>query len=195
MACNISYTLKNISDNCKQSNLGGIAELFIVPFDEVVSVGTTGSPKYVDTVTCASGSSGFVTYKLKRNISSLQTDGVYENGGKQYKSTLTFQLVNSMDVADNMSKREQLLALDGRELVIIAKDAMGHYRYLGMNMGAEVTASSDISGTAASDVSHLEITIEVTSAEPPMYCGPALIDAIETGEVSEGDHGEFIYGE
>lgn len=161
MACN-SYTLTHIDNICKENSFGGIKEVWVALYDDVLESKVNDTTRVITGITMASGTT-FHHYKLLKSTGGLtSTLNTSETSTSYFTNEVTLQFFK-MD----SSKRLEIMALMMAACVVIVKDANNKYWYLGKDNYVECSAGSAATGTAASDANHYELTLTDTSAELP----------------------------
>jgi len=172
MACN-SYTLSGLDTVCKESSFGGIKEVLVALYDDVVSVTLNQSGDSISAITMASGKT-FHQYRLLKSTGGLtSTLNTSETSTSYFTNEVTLQFMKM-----ETSKRMEIMALMMSACAVIVLDANGKYWYLGKDNYVECSAGSAQTGTAASDANHYELTLTDTSAELPFEVPASIISGL-----------------
>lgn len=172
MACN-SYTLSGLDTVCKESSFGGIKEVLVALYDDVVSVTLNQSGDSISAITMASGKT-FHQYRLLKSTGGLtSTLNTSETSTSYFTNEVTLQFMKM-----ETSKRMEIMALMMSACAVIVLDANGKYWYLGKDNYVECSAGSAQTGTAASDANHYELTLSDTSAELPYEVPASIISGL-----------------
>lgn len=159
MACN--QTLNGLVNDCL-SNMGGIIEAYIAPWDSVS--GVTVSEDQITAITMAE-SAKFKKYFFKPGSSSYtSTLNVDNSTGLNYVSTDIVLLFSRMDT----TKRVEVAALSVTGLAIIVKDGNGLYWYFGQSEPVMASAGGGQTGTARGDANRYSITLKDNNPTWPM---------------------------
>ena len=162
MACN-SYTLTHIDNICKENSFGGIKEVWVALYDDVLSVNVDDKTHIITGITMVNSGATFHNYKLLKSTGGLtSTLNTSETSTSYFTNEVTLQFFKM-----ETSKRLEIMALMMAACVVIVKDANNKYWYLGKDNYVECSAGSATTGTAASDANHYELTLSDTSAELP----------------------------
>lgn len=178
MACQ-SYTLQGLNNVCKEPSFGGIKEVLIAPYDDIVSVTTSGdttlgaNTAIISDITMATDKK-FAQYKLLKSTGGLtSTLNTSETSTSYFTNEVTLQFMKM-----ETNKRIEIMALLLSACAVIVKDANNKYWYLGKDNYVEASAGSATTGVAASDVNHYELTLTDTSAELPYEVDASIIPSI-----------------
>lgn len=172
MACN-SYTLSGLDTICKESSFGGIKEVLVALYDDVVSVTLDASGETISAITMSSGKT-FHQYRLLKSTGGLtSTLNTSETSASYFTNEVTLQFMKM-----ETSKRMEIMALMMSACAVIVLDANGKYWYLGKDNYVECSAGSATTGTAASDANHYELTLTDTSAELPYEVPASIISSL-----------------
>lgn len=172
MACN-SYTLSKIDNVCKESSFGGIKEVLVALYDDVVDVNLNDEGNAISAITMASGTT-FHQYRLLKSTGGLtSTLNTSETSASYFTNEVTLQFMKM-----ETSKRMEIMALMMSACAVIVHDANGKYWYLGKDNYVECTAGSAQTGTASSDSNHYELTLTDTSAELPYEVPSSIISGL-----------------
>ena len=167
------YTLTGMNVICKETSFGGIKEVLIAPFDDVVSISVDDESQVITGITM-SGSAKFVSYKLLKNTGGLtSTLNTSEVSTSYFTNEVTLQFMK-META----KRLEIMALMMTACVCIVKDCNNKYWLLGKDNYVECSAGSATTGTASSDANHYELTLSDVSAELPHEVDETVIPNI-----------------
>lgn len=171
MACN-SYTLTGLNTICKETSFGGIKEVLIAPYDDVVDAPVASGTNLL-TPMMESGKK-FKQYKLLKSTGGLtSTLNTSETSASYFTNEVTLQFMKM-----ETSKRMEIMALMMSSCAVIVKDANNKYWYLGKDNYVECSAGTATTGTASSDANHYELTLSDTSAELPYEVDASVIDSI-----------------
>ena len=164
-------TLSGLARDCN-SNMGGIIEALIAPFDDVTAV--TISDGVVSAITMAS-SKKFKKYNFNKNTGNLtSTYHIDPASGVRYVTSDLLLQFNRMET----TKRVEITALAMSDLAVIVKDANGKYWYLGKDEPVNASAADGQTGTARGDVNRYSITLQDTSLEMPYEVDSTIIDGL-----------------
>ena len=164
-------TLSGLARDCN-SNMGGILEALIAPFDDVTAV--TVSDGVISAITMAS-SKKFKKYNFAKNTGNLtSTYNIDPASGVRYVTSDLLLQFNRMET----TKRVEITALAMSDLIVIVKDANGKYWYLGKDEPVNASAGDGQTGTARGDANRYSITLQDTSLEMPFEVDASIIDGL-----------------
>lgn len=164
-------TLSGLARDCN-SNMGGIIEALIAPFDDVTAVTITDG--VISAITMAS-SKKFKKYNFNKNTGNLtSTYNIDPASGVRYVTSDLLLLFNRMET----TKRVEITALAMSDLAVIVKDANGKYWYLGKDEPVNASAADGQTGTARGDVNRYSITLQDTSLEMPYEVADSVIEGL-----------------
>lgn len=164
-------TLSGLARDCN-SNMGGILEALIAPFDDVTAVTITDG--VISAITMAS-SKKFKKYNFAKNTGNLtSTYNIDPASGVRYVTSDLLLQFNRMET----TKRVEITALAMSDLVVICKDANGKYWYLGKDEPVNASAADGQSGTQRSDANRYTITLQDTSQEMPYEVSDSIIEGL-----------------
>lgn len=164
-------TLSGLARDCN-SNMGGIIEALIAPFDDVTAVTVTNN--VISAITMAS-SKKFKKYNFNKNTGNLtSTYNIDPASGVRYVTSELLMLFNRMET----TKRVEITALAMSDLAVIVKDANGKYWYLGKDEPVNASASDGQTGTARGDTNRYSITLQDTSLEMPYEVDDSIIEGL-----------------
>ena len=164
-------TLSGLARDCN-SNMGGIIEALIAPFDDVTAVTITDG--VISAITMAS-SKKFKKYNFNKNTGNLtSTYNIDPASGVRYVTSDLLLLFNRMET----TKRVEITALAMSDLAVIVKDANGKYWYLGKDEPVNASAADGQTGTARGDVNRYSITLQDTSLEMPYEVADSIIEGL-----------------
>ena len=164
-------TLSGLARDCN-SNMGGIIEALIAPFDDVTAVTITDG--VISAITMAS-SKKFKRYNFNKNTGNLtSTYNIDPASGVRYVTSDLLLLFNRMET----TKRVEITALAMSDLAVIVKDANGKYWYLGKDEPVNASAADGQTGTARGDVNRYSITLQDTSLEMPYEVADSIIEGL-----------------
>ena len=167
MAC--TQTLTGITRDCLR-NIGGIRTVWIANAGDIASIDGTGYGEFSG-FNMKTGKK-FYEYQFARGTASMSSNyQVNAENGTKYVQTDLVLVFNRMDT----TKRKELLALLGAELVIVAEDNNGIMWTLGAIAAGLITnpvvgADSDadgLTGTAYADRNGYSITFHWVSPGMP----------------------------
>lgn len=166
MAC--TQTLAGLAKDCSPS-MGGIVEVLIANFDDVVSKTLTSGK--ISAITMAS-TAKFKKYSFLKNTGSLTSTYTKDNttGTKFVTSDLAL-FFNRMET----TKRVEIEALSIGDLAVIVKDANGAYWYLGYDIPVNASAGDGQTGTAKADSNRYSITLQDESKDMPYEVDDSII--------------------
>lgn len=169
MAC--TQSLGGIILDCA-SSVGGIKEVYIAPYMNIVSV-TAESGIINDIQT--DGAVVFQKYQFRKQTGSMtSTLNVDETAGVNYVSTELNLVFTRMET----SKRIEIAALATGQLAVIVKDGNNKYWYLGYNDYVSATAGSANTGTAKGDSNNYSITLKDESDSFPYEVAESVIEQL-----------------
>lgn len=158
MAC--TQVLGGIPMDC-QTSIGGIKEVYIANYDNIVGVTVTDD---IITEIEQDGAVVFKKYQFRKQTGSMtSTLNVDETTGVNYVSTELNLVFTKMET----SKRIEVAALSIGQLAVIVKDSNNKYWYLGYNDYVSATAGSANSGTSKGDSNNYSITLKDESDSYP----------------------------
>ena len=167
--CN--QTLAGISLDCSTS-LGGIKEVYIANYDDVVRVVVTEDE--IDEIEMKEGTY-FKKYQFRKQTGSMtSTLNVDETNGINYVSTELSLVFTKMETA----KRLEMSALAVGQLAVIVKDSNNKYWYLGYNDYVCATAGGANTGTSKGDSNNYTLTLKDESDTFPFEVMPSTIASI-----------------
>jgi hypothetical protein len=171
MAC--SQALSGIAASC-DTNTGGIREVYICNYDDLVSYEVDSTSNMIDTITMDTDKK-FKKYLFKKNTSNLtSTLNVDPAQGINFvQSDLTMVFAKQ-----ETTKRMEIAKLSLGELRVIVLDANGKYWFLGAEEFVAATAATAQTGTNRTDGNNYTITLTDYSASYPYEVDPAIIDNI-----------------
>lgn len=143
---------------CLEST-GGIKNVYIAAFDEAGAWTFDAD----DVITAWTGTNTFYTFKFRPQTSSFTEEGSHsvENGTNFWTQTLAL-LFHKMEA----SKRNNILLLAQASMQIVVETQNGEYWVMGVQNGANLTASTSNTGQGYGDLNGYNITI--TGLEPKM---------------------------
>ncbi len=166
MAC--TQTLSGLAKDCS-SNMGGIVEVLIAPFDDVTAVTVTNG--VISAITMAS-TKKFKKYNFAKNTGSLtSTYNIDAASGVKYVTSDLLLQFNRMET----TKRVEITALALGDLAVIVKDANGVYWYLGKDEPVNASAGDGQTGTARGDANRYTITLQDESLEMPYEVDDSIV--------------------
>lgn len=151
MAC--SRTFHSIASECNP-NMGGIKNIFIVPFQDSifdVTVNSNGLPDFVGDV---ESGLGWVKYHFKKNSASFTSTLNVGDGGQYVSTEITMQF-NRMET----NKRMSIAALAVSDVAMVVEDQNGVYWAFGIDEPLSMTAGSGQTGAAKGDGNFYSITL------------------------------------
>ena len=164
-------TLSGLARDCN-SNMGGILEALIAPFDDVTAVTITDG--VISAITMAS-SKKFKKYNFAKNTGNLtSTYNIDPASGVRYVTSDLLLQFNRMET----TKRVEITALAMSDLVVICKDANGKYWYLGKDEPVNASAGDGQTGTARGDANRYTITLRDESQEMPYEVSDSIIEGL-----------------
>ena len=164
-------TLSGLARDCN-SNMGGIIEALIAPFDDVTAVTITDG--VISAITMAS-SKKFKKYNFAKNTGNLtSTYNIDPASGVRYVTSDLLLQFNRMET----TKRVEITALAMSDLVVICKDANGKYWYLGKDEPVNASAGDGQTGTARGDANRYTITLQDESQEMPYEVSDSIIEGL-----------------
>ena len=164
-------TLSGLARDCN-SNMGGIVEALIAPFDDVTAVTITDG--VISAITMAS-SKKFKKYNFAKNTGNLtSTYNIDPASGVRYVTSDLLLQFNRMET----TKRVEITALAMSDLIVIVKDANGKYWYLGKDEPVNAAAGDGQTGTARGDANRYTITLQDTSQEMPYEVSDSIIEGL-----------------
>ena len=164
-------TLSGLARDCN-SNMGGIIEALIAPFDDVTAVTLTDG--IITAITMAS-SKKFKKYNFNKNTGNLtSTYNIDPASGVRYVTSDLLLQFNRMET----TKRVEITALAMSDLAVIVKDANGKYWYLGKDEPVNASAADGQTGTARGDVNRYSITLQDTSLQMPYEVSDSIIEGL-----------------
>lgn len=166
-----SQTLSGLAKDCT-ANRGGIVEVYIANFDDVVTITVTSG--VISAITMDTGKK-FKAYSFAKNTGNLTSTYTIDpaSGVKYVTSDLLLQF-NRMET----TKRTEITALALSDLRVICKDANGKYWLLGFDEPVNASAADGQTGTARSDANRYTITLEDSSEEMPYEVDDSIISGI-----------------
>lgn len=169
MSC-VSFS-GGIAKNC-DNNMGGLNQLLLTDFDNVVSYTQSGGT--VSAITMASASY-FYEFNFNRNSATFTEDLVksVEAGSALFEQTITVT-IPKRDVA----KRNTLALLTQRDLAVIFRDSNGLYWYAGQVEGMYLSESTSTSGTAKADGSNYVLTLKGFEQDRAYGVAPGIVSAL-----------------
>lgn len=184
MACNL-YTLSGIGTQCKDS-AGGVKKVLVGKFEDLAYTPVEASAPY-NTVTVAAVGTKEVegetvakeladvlhVYSIRRNTSSMtSTLNVSENAGNSFTTEINLQFLKA-----EAAKRLEIMGLMMSESRVIVKDANNQWYALGYDYPVEASAGTQETGTAISDFSGYNLTLQDNSAALPYHITNAEVIA------------------
>lgn len=164
-------TLSGLARDCN-SNMGGIIEALIAPFDDVTAVTITDG--VISAITMAS-SKKFKKYNFAKNTGNLtSTYNIDPASGVRYVTSDLLLQFNRMET----TKRVEITALALGDLAVIVKDANGKYWYLGKDEPVNASAGDGQTGTTRGDANRYTITLQDTSQEMPYEVSDSIIEGL-----------------
>lgn len=149
-----------------QTSIGGIKEVYIANYDNIVGVTVTDD---IITGIEQDGAVVFKKYQFRKQTGSMtSTLNVDETTGVNYVSTELNLVFTKMET----SKRIEVAALSIGQLAVIVKDSNNKYWYLGYNDYVSATAGSANSGTSKGDSNNYSITLKDESDSYPYEVSP-----------------------
>lgn len=162
--------------DCKDS-LGGISEVYFMPFNDLNTVTITAG-----VVTALTKDSGkrFYKYQLVKSTAGFTEtgNGSIENGTLFYEQALTIVL-NKLQT----NTRNEILLLAKNLLVAVAKDNNGVYWMLGATRGLDVTSNVAATGVAEGDRNGYTLTFTGKEKEMALEVNSTVALALETPAV------------
>lgn len=161
-------TLAGLARDC-QSNMGGIIEVYIANFADVLSKTlTTGQ---ISAISMAENAK-FKRYAFPKNTGSLtSTYNIDPASGVRYVTSQLVLQFNRMET----TKRVEITALSLGDLAVICKDANGTFWFLGYDEPVNASASDGQTGTARGDANRYTTTLQDESREMPYEVDPDII--------------------
>lgn len=160
MACLIS--LAGITLDC-ESSLGGIKQIWIVPYADVKSVALNTEKTMVDTITLDASKKWF-NYQFRKGTGSLtSTLNVDETTGVNYVSNDLALVFTKMET----TKRKEIAALSIGQVAVVVEDSNGKYWYLGIDDYVSASAGTGVTGTAKGDQNAYTLTLSTDSESYP----------------------------
>lgn len=168
MACSI--TLSGVALGCADA-IGGIKEVFIASYDDVVITAASG----VVTAITMQNSAKFKHYQFRKATGSLTSTGNIDDaaGTNFVQSDLVLQFNKYNDTA----VRNEIAALSVGNLAVIVHTNNNNYVYLGAENPVTATAVTGQTGTAFADGSFYQITLSDFAQAMPLQVTASLIDA------------------
>ena len=168
MGC--SQVLNGIAADC-QTNVGGVREVYIANYGDVIAVTLDETSNMIKTITMAD-TAKFKKYAFKKNTSSktstLNVDPA--NGINFVQTDLSLVFAKQETV-----KRMEIAKLSLGELRVIVLDANGKYWFLGKEEFVSATAGTAETGTNRTDGNKYTITLTDYSASYPYEVDPTII--------------------
>lgn len=169
MACTQTY--QGIGRDCTV-NTGGIAEVYIVNFDEVTAI--TTSSNQVSAITMASGKK-FKGYLFRKNGAELKsTPNVNPENGSAYVTSVLDMYFAKMETL----KRVEMNAILLGQMRAIVKDYNGKFWLLGKDAPVYCSGGDSGTGKAMSDANGYSIQVTDESAEFPYEIAASVISNI-----------------
>lgn len=173
--CN--QTLGGLLFECEPS-IGGIKEVFIARYDDVVdkpSLSVSGDNNGVITAITMNSGTTFEPYSFRKGTSSMtSTLNVDETAGINYVSTELSLVFTKMDT----TKRLEMSALALGRLAVIVKDANNKYWYLGYDDYVSASAGGGATGTAKGDQNAYTLTLRDESETYPYEVAENVISTV-----------------
>lgn len=163
MACDITAGLTR---DCR-SNLGGV-QYFYVTSDAIGDLTITSGE-----ITGLSGTPTFYKFEMPRNSASFSESGNFSLEA----DTAFYQQDLSVTFSKMSAEKRNQLALLGQNttLFVVFKDENGSFFSVGAERGAYLTASTQQSGQALSDLNGLTMTITATEPNPSYQVDAAVV--------------------
>lgn len=159
MAC--LQTLNGLGRTC-DSSIGGINEVYIANYEDVVSVQYSTDNSEITGITMASDAK-FKKYWFRKGTGSLtKTLNISESGSNFVQSDLVLQF-DKMETR----KRIEMAALAVGDLAVLVKDANGVVWFLGEQSAVRASAGDGQTGTARADGNRYTITLQDENASFP----------------------------
>ena len=181
MAC--TQTLNGIILDCETS-VGGIKEVYIAHYEDVVGKLTVGSTITVDDetvtlpgdmITAIDAAGKFKRYQFRKQTGSMtSTLNVDEVAGINYVSTELSLVFTKMET----KKRVEIAAMAVGQLSVIVKDGNNKFWFLSFDDYVSSTAGSGNTGTAKGDSNNYSITLKDESDSYPYEVHPSIIEAL-----------------
>lgn len=181
MAC--TQTLNGIILDCETS-VGGIKEVYIAHYEDVVGKLTVASTITVDDepvtldgdmITAIDAAAKFKRYQFRKQTGSMtSTLNVDEVAGINYVSTELSLVFTKMET----KKRVEIAAMAVGQLAVIVKDGNNKFWFLGFDDYVSSTAGSGNTGTAKGDSNNYSITLKDESDSYPYEVHPSIIEAL-----------------
>ena len=181
-----AISIQGIGKQCKD-NIGGIKRVFIIPTDELQSIGLNTSRTMVNnivTVTPAEGTGNakFRQYNfLKATGGMTSTATINENGTIYYTTVLSLQFIKME--ADKQIEINNLVRGDFRVMV---EDMRGNYWYLGYDNPVTATAATAAAGTAYEDLNGYTLELSDVSKDMPYQIDLTTVDISKIAEENPG---------
>lgn len=185
MAC--TQTLNGIILDCETS-VGGIKEVYIAHYEDVVGKLTVASTITVDSnpeaepqtldgdmITAIDAAGKFKRYQFRKQTGSMtSTLNVDEVAGINYVSTELSLVFTKMET----KKRVEIAAMAVGQLAVIVKDGNNKFWFLGFDDYVSSTAGSGNTGTSKGDSNNYSITLKDESDSYPYEVHPSIIEAL-----------------
>lgn len=181
MAC--TQLLKGITLDCEAS-VGGIKEVYIARYEDVVGKVTLASTITVDgesvtldgdMITEIDAAGKFHKYAFRKQTGSMtSTLNVDETAGINYVSTELSLVFTKMETR----KRVEIAAMALGQLAVIVKDGNNKFWYLGYNDYVSSSAGSGNTGTSKGDSNNYSITLKDESDSYPYEVHPSIVEAL-----------------
>ena len=155
-----------ITQNCRQS-MGGVKRFLIAELSAVT--GVTEASGLVSTIT-KTGLFYEFTPNRKSSAASAPIAQSVENGQVSFNHT-----VNMLFSKREAAKRNALLVLAQKPVVVIEEDRNGKFFLYGWNFGLDFTEGGSESGTAATDLNGYNVTLSGEQAAPELEVDPTII--------------------
>lgn len=143
-----------IDDNVCQFLIGGLKNIYLANYEDVVGATDSDMDNILDTVQFSTSGEGFYKFKIVKNTSSF-TQVLTINGANKYVvPTLTFVVAKNDQASFDIA---EILALG--TFLAIAEKRDGSKVLLGLLNGLEASALEINSGTAEGDSSAISVTL------------------------------------
>lgn len=166
MACNTSYVLSGIAEDCKLGR-SGLKSIYIANYSDVASKDVDESGM-INNLTMADGAK-FYKFNFPKGTASFTSTYTPQDAGIDYYTTnvsLTFTR------AENV-KRLSIMALVLNDVCMIIEDNNGEFYFMGYDGALNVTENTQETGTSKSDTNGNKYTLTLNDLS---YELPRFID-------------------
>lgn len=168
-----SQTLNGISIPCNDYSKGGIKSVHIANYADVTDV-KMGEDEVITGITMTSGAK-FKTYQFRKGTSSMtQTLTQEESTGVSFVTTELSLKFTKMDA----TKRMEMSALRGGQLVAIVEDNNGNAYYLGKDDYVSVSAGGGNTSTNKNEENSYTLTLKDESNDYPHFVDVSVLDTV-----------------